>query len=165
MTFDIGDGVDSAVNYILDNFAPLLDLIAAAIGTVTNGLQATLMIIMYMIVQLAIAGGIVPIGGMDDVAQAMSRLTPGRWALSLLGMIVDINARIDAQMPKNTFADQFTVGSYGGSALLPSLVALGMLVSFARSEPGAQAALRARRRRRTPAGVTAGGGSARRARY
>jgi cell division protein FtsW len=45
--------------------------------------------------------------------------------------------------------------SYGGSALLPSLVALGLLVSFARSEPGAAAALRARRRRR-PAGVTAG---------
>ena len=54
--------------------------------------------------------------------------------------------------------------SYGGSALLPSLVALGLLVSFARSEPGAKAALRARRRRRTPAGVTAGGGSIRRAR-
>ena len=32
--------------------------------------------------------------------------------------------------------------SYGGSALLPSLVALGLLVSFARSEPGAKAALR-----------------------
>jgi len=46
--------------------------------------------------------------------------------------------------------------SYGGSALLPSLVALGLLVSFARTEPGAAAALRARRRRR-PAGVTAGG--------
>jgi len=46
--------------------------------------------------------------------------------------------------------------SYGGSALLPSLVALGLLVSFARSEPGAAAALRARRRRR-PAGVAAGG--------
>jgi cell division protein FtsW len=46
--------------------------------------------------------------------------------------------------------------SYGGSALLPSLVALGLLVSFARSEPGAAAALRARRRRRS-AGVTAGG--------
>ncbi len=54
--------------------------------------------------------------------------------------------------------------SYGGSALLPSLVALGMLVSFARAEPGAKAALRAKRRRRTPAGVTAGGGPARRAR-
>ncbi len=51
--------------------------------------------------------------------------------------------------------------SYGGSALLPSLVAMGLLVSFARSEPGAQAALRARKRRRTPAGVTAGGVSRR----
>ena len=40
--------------------------------------------------------------------------------------------------------------SYGGSALLPSLVALGLLVSFARAEPGAKAALRARR---TPATV------------
>lgn len=46
--------------------------------------------------------------------------------------------------------------SYGGSALLPSLVAVGLLVSFARSEPGAAAALADRRRRRT-AGVTARG--------
>jgi cell division protein FtsW len=53
--------------------------------------------------------------------------------------------------------------SYGGSALLPSLVALGLLVSFARSEPGAKAALRARRRRRT-AGVTAEGGLTRQGR-
>jgi len=51
--------------------------------------------------------------------------------------------------------------SYGGSALLPSLVALGLLISFARSEPGAHAALKARRRRRA-AGVTAGGGLSRR---
>lgn len=43
MTFDIGDGVDGAVNYILDNFAPLLDLIAAAIGAVTNSIQAALL--------------------------------------------------------------------------------------------------------------------------
>jgi cell division protein FtsW len=54
--------------------------------------------------------------------------------------------------------------SYGGSALLPSLVALGLLVSFARSEPGARAALRDRRRRRSAAGVTAGGGLSRRMR-
>ena len=37
--------------------------------------------------------------------------------------------------------------SYGGSALLPTLVSLGLLLSFARNEPGAAAALRARRRR------------------
>jgi cell division protein FtsW len=46
--------------------------------------------------------------------------------------------------------------SYGGSALLPSLVALGLLISFARAEPGAKAALQARRRRRS-VGVTAQG--------
>ncbi|WP_201931209.1 putative lipid II flippase FtsW [Nocardioides donggukensis] len=44
--------------------------------------------------------------------------------------------------------------SYGGSALLPSLVALGILVGFARSEPEAARALAARRRRRAT-GVSA----------
>ena len=37
--------------------------------------------------------------------------------------------------------------SYGGSALIPTLVALGMLLSFARAEPGAPAALAQRRNR------------------
>ena len=45
--------------------------------------------------------------------------------------------------------------SYGGSALLPSLVALGLLVSFARAEPGAEEARAARRRR--GGAVVAGG--------
>ncbi|MDX6323792.1 MAG: cell division protein FtsW [Nocardioidaceae bacterium] len=51
--------------------------------------------------------------------------------------------------------------SYGGSGLLPSLVALGLLVSFARHEPGAQAALQAKRRKGVTRGVTAGGVSRR----
>ncbi|WP_426244204.1 putative lipid II flippase FtsW [Nocardioides sp. LHG3406-4] len=46
--------------------------------------------------------------------------------------------------------------SYGGSALLPSLVALGLLIGFARREPEAAAALAARRRKRS-AGLAAGG--------
>ena len=44
--------------------------------------------------------------------------------------------------------------SFGGSALIPTLVAIGMLLSFARAEPGAQQALKGRRVlgrfRRTP---------------
>jgi cell division protein FtsW len=44
--------------------------------------------------------------------------------------------------------------SYGGSALLPSLVALGLLIGFARREPEAAAALAARRRNRS-AGLSA----------
>jgi cell division protein FtsW len=44
--------------------------------------------------------------------------------------------------------------SYGGSALLPTLISLGLLLSFARTEPGAEAALRARRHaRRRPHGA------------
>ena len=38
--------------------------------------------------------------------------------------------------------------SFGGSALIPTLVAIGMLASFARVEPGARAAMAARRSRR-----------------
>jgi cell division protein FtsW len=45
--------------------------------------------------------------------------------------------------------------SYGGSALVPSLVALGLLIGFARREPEAARALAARRRNRS-AGVSAG---------
>jgi cell division protein FtsW len=45
--------------------------------------------------------------------------------------------------------------SYGGSALVPSLVALGLLVGFARREPEAAAALRQRRRTRS-SGLAAG---------
>ncbi|MGI8524365.1 MAG: putative lipid II flippase FtsW [Nocardioides sp.] len=44
--------------------------------------------------------------------------------------------------------------SYGGSALVPSLVALGMLVGFARREPEAAAALAQRKRARS-AGLSA----------
>ena len=40
--------------------------------------------------------------------------------------------------------------SYGGSSLVPTLVALGMLMSFARAEAGASADIRSRPRRRTP---------------
>jgi cell division protein FtsW len=45
--------------------------------------------------------------------------------------------------------------SYGGSSLVPSLVALGMLVGFARREPEAARALAQRKRARN-SGVTAG---------
>ncbi len=45
MNFSIGDGIDAAVNYVLDNFSPFLDLIAGVIGFVTGTIQATLVAI------------------------------------------------------------------------------------------------------------------------
>ena len=53
--------------------------------------------------------------------------------------------------------------SYGGSALLPSLVALGLLIGFARREPEAAAALAAQAAPgapRAPAGPRAGSDTA-----
>ncbi len=38
MNFEIGDAVDTAVNYVLDNYSPALDVIASAIGFVTDGI-------------------------------------------------------------------------------------------------------------------------------
>jgi len=43
MNFNIGDGIDTTVNYILDNFSPFLDLIASAIGFVTGTIQDALL--------------------------------------------------------------------------------------------------------------------------
>ena len=60
-------------------------------------------------------------------------------ALINLGMVLGLLPVIGIPLP---------LVSYGGSALLPTLVALGMLLAFASTEPGARAALRARRRRR-----------------
>ncbi len=42
MNFDIGDGVDAVVNYVLDNFSPFLDFVATVIGFVTSSIQETL---------------------------------------------------------------------------------------------------------------------------
>ncbi len=42
MNFDIGDGIDAAVNYVLDNFSPVLDFIASLIGFVTGAIQDAL---------------------------------------------------------------------------------------------------------------------------
>jgi cell division protein FtsW len=60
-------------------------------------------------------------------------------ALINIGMVLGLLPVIGIPLP---------LISYGGSALLPTLVALGLLLSFARTEPGAASALRARRQSR-----------------
>lgn len=60
-------------------------------------------------------------------------------ALINIGMVLGLLPVIGIPLP---------LISYGGSALVPTLVALGLLLSFARTEPGAAEALRARSRQR-----------------
>jgi cell division protein FtsW len=60
-------------------------------------------------------------------------------ALINIGMVLGLLPVIGIPLP---------LISSGGSALLPTLAALGLLLSFARTEPGAAAALQERRSRR-----------------
>lgn len=74
MNFDIGDGVDAAVNYILDNFSPALDMIAAVIGFVTGTIQDVL------------ASLPMPVGIAIFVILSLWRVGPGFAALTGLGL-------------------------------------------------------------------------------
>ena len=132
------------------------DFIFAVLGE-ELGLVGTLLVL-GLFLTIAYAGFRVAIRTTDPFIRYMSAgITIWLTAQMMInvGMVLALLPVIGIPLP---------LVSYGGSALLPTLVALGLLVSFARAEPGAKAALRAKRRRRTPAGVTAGGGLSRRAR-
>ncbi|HET9859365.1 MAG TPA: putative lipid II flippase FtsW [Nocardioidaceae bacterium] len=129
------------------------DFIFAVLGE-ELGLVGT-MLVLVLFLTIAYAGIRVAVRTKDPFVRYMSAgITI--WLMSQMminiGMVLALLPVIGIPLP---------LVSYGGSALLPSLVALGLLVSFARTEPGAAAALKAKRRRRS-AGVTAGGGLSRR---
>jgi hypothetical protein len=44
-----------------------------------------------------------------------------RWSLSLLGWAVDLNSRIEAQLPKNDYRDQFAIDPAQTLAILAAL--------------------------------------------
>jgi len=129
------------------------DFIFAVLGE-ELGLVGT-MLVLVLFLTIAFAGIRVAVRTKDPFVRYMSAgITIWLMAQMMIniGMVLALLPVIGIPLP---------LVSYGGSALLPSLVALGLLVSFARSEPGAAAALKSKRRRRS-AGVTAGGGLSRR---
>jgi cell division protein FtsW len=131
------------------------DFIFAVLGE-ELGLVGTLLVL-GLFLTIAYAGLRVALRTQDPFVRYMSAgITVWLTAQMMInvGMVLALLPVIGLPLP---------LVSYGGSALLPSLVALGLLVSFARSEPGARAALQDRRRRRS-AGVNAGGGLSRRSR-
>ncbi|MDN5854889.1 MAG: FtsW/RodA/SpoVE family cell cycle protein, partial [Actinomycetia bacterium] len=116
------------------------DFIFAVIGE-ELGLAGTL-VVLALFVLLAYAGLRIAQRTRDPFVRfASAGITV--WLLSQtvinIGMVLGLLPVIGIPLP---------LISYGGSALLPTVVALGLLVSFARTEPGAQAALRANKDRR-----------------
>jgi cell division protein FtsW len=144
-----GKGIGASQQKWGDLPAAHTDFIFAVLGE-ELGLVGTLLVLALFLV-IAYAGLRVARRTADPFARYMAAgITVWLVAQMMInvGMVLALLPVIGIPLP---------LVSYGGSGLVPSLVALGLLVSFARHEPGAQAALRARRRDRTPAGVTAGG--------
>jgi cell division protein FtsW len=132
------------------------DFIFAVLGE-ELGLLGTLLVL-ALFLTIAYAGIRVAVRTRDPFVRYMSAGITIWLAAQMMiniGMVLALLPVIGLPLP---------LVSYGGSSLLPELVSLGLLISFARNEPGARAALRARRRRRSAAGVTAGGGLGRRGR-
>jgi ABC-type multidrug transport system ATPase subunit/CRP-like cAMP-binding protein len=92
----------------------LTNLVAVAMGLLVsglsgNGLQATLILVVLLIPQLILAGAIVPLSQVTQLARYFSDTMISRWSVSILGFIVDVNTQLDAQLPENTFRDQFDI--------------------------------------------------------
>ncbi|MGH3446064.1 MAG: putative lipid II flippase FtsW [Nocardioidaceae bacterium] len=116
------------------------DFIFAIIGE-ELGLFGTL-VVLALFVALAYAGIRIAVRTKDRFVRFASAGIV-IWLLSQaminIGMVLGLLPVIGIPLP---------LISYGGSALVPTLVALGLLLAFARTEPGAAAALRARRKSR-----------------
>jgi cell division protein FtsW len=114
------------------------DFILAIIGE-ELGLPGTLMVVLLFLV-LGYAGIRIAWNARDPfVRMAATGVTA--WllvqALVNMGSVLAVLPIVGVPLP---------LVSYGGSALVPMLIGIGMLVSFAKEEPGARAALAARRR-------------------
>ncbi len=125
------------------------DFIFAVIGEET-GLFGT-MVVLGLFMILGYAGFRIASRAREPFARyAAAGITV--WLLSQalinIGMVLGLLPVIGIPLP---------LVSYGGSALLPTLIALGMLSAFARAEPGARVALQAkwvrRQRRRSTANM------------
>jgi cell division protein FtsW len=121
------------------------DFIFAIIGE-ELGLPGTLMVIVLFLV-LGFAGIRIAWNSRDQfVRLAAAGITGGLLVQAVLNMgsVLAVLPIVGVPLP---------LVSYGGSALIPMLVAVGVLVAFARNEPGARAALAARSGRRNEPGA------------
>ncbi len=122
------------------------DFIFAVLGE-ELGLAGTLLVVLLF---LTIAYAAVRIARRTD--DPFVRYTSFGIVVWLLGQMMINVGMVLALLP--VIGIPLPLVSYGGSALLPSLVALGLLVGFARREPEAARALALRRRSRS-VGLTA----------
>ncbi|RLV48961.1 putative lipid II flippase FtsW [Nocardioides mangrovicus] len=127
---------------------PHTDFIFAVLGE-ELGLVGTLLVL-SLFLAIAYAGIRIALQAQDPFVRYMAA---GITVWLTVQMIINIGMVL-ALLP--VIGIPLPLVSYGGSSLVPELVGIGLLVSFARHEPGAAQALQLRRRRRSRApGATA----------
>ncbi len=84
-----------------------MGLLVSALST--NTLRAMLLHSLAINPQLVLAGALVPLKQLDDGSRAVADMTIGRWAVSLLGYVNDVNGIFEAQFGpiQNDYAEQF----------------------------------------------------------
>ena len=147
-----GQGIGASQQKWGDLPAAHTDFIFAVLGE-ELGLVGTLLVV-GLFLTIAYAGTRVAISTADPFV----RYLVFGVVVWLLGQMIINVGMVLALLP--VIGIPLPLVSYGGSALVPSLVALGLVIGAARREPEAARALAARRRLR-PAGLSAGHGEGR----
>lgn len=139
-----GQGSQSHLNYLPEHTT---DFIFAVLGE-ELGLVGTLLVIVLF---LTIAYAAIRVAA--HTQDAFVRYATFGIVVWLLGQMIINVGMVLALLP--VIGIPLPLVSYGGSALVPSLVALGLLIGFARREPEAARALAQRKKARS-AGLSAG---------
>jgi hypothetical protein len=112
LRLDIPGGTRMLVDWF--GVVTLVSLASLGMGLVvsalsTNTLRAMLLHSLAINPQLVLCGALVPLKQLDEGTRVVANLTIGRWAVSLLGYLNDINDLFAAQMGPipNDYAEQF----------------------------------------------------------
>ena len=88
---------------------PTLGMGLAVSALSTNTLRAMLLHSLAINPQLILCGALVPLKQLDEGSKVVADMTIGRWAVSLLGYLNDVNGLYEAQFGPitNDYAPQF----------------------------------------------------------
>jgi ABC-type multidrug transport system permease subunit len=112
LRLDIPGGTEMLVKWfgaiMLTSLASLgMGLLVSALST--NTLRAMLLHVLAMNPQFVLCGALVPLSQLDAGSRAVANTTVGRWTVSLLGHLNDVNGLFEAQLQANNndYFEQF----------------------------------------------------------